>query len=336
MGQDMQTAGIAAAGGVPPVSDLKTHNHLLGNREALDEAWARDGYWLFRDVLDQGALARLRRAYFAELERLGVADPVEDDRSTEAGIRYNGASLADFPVHFSPKAKGLAWRNFVDEAPIKAFFTELLGDEPFWVPVVEYRATPPAGSGAGNRLTGIHQDGPNSPGIPFRICWVPVAEIDYDVGGMILAEGCADEVNRHPILADGSNSFIRVEDIPPDRWRHSTLRAGDLLLVNKWTPRSGLSNVSDRFRLSFDHRVMAKSDKCPIVGEVVSIACDRIEIRDESGVTMLRIEPSTYVRGLSGHRVSGDEFYKPFESGSPVIAAHDNGLATVVRPPHSS
>ena len=68
----------------PPIetmAQMKTHNHLLGDRAALDAAWETDGYWLFRNILDKGAVARLRGHFVRELERLGVVDP-QDEAST--------------------------------------------------------------------------------------------------------------------------------------------------------------------------------------------------------------------------------------------------------------
>lgn len=325
----MTTANLSA----PETRELKVSNHLIGDLAALDEAWERDGYWFFRDVLDKEAVGRLRAVFVEELEHQGVIDPV-GDASTERSVVYNGASLADFPFRMEPVAARQPWRPFVAEKPIHDFFTKLLGDEPFWVPFVEYRATPPTQDPERGRREGIHQDGPYTPGMPFRICWIPLAEIDEDVGGVMLAEGLADPVDRHPVEDDGSVSMIPPEDLPADCWRRTTYRAGDVLLMNLWTPHCGLSNISNRFRLSLDHRVMAKRDKCPVVGEVVSVAPDRIEVRDSSGITSLRIRPDTYVRNHLGRKLSGQAIVDYFSPGSPAIVAHDGGVATVVRPPH--
>ena len=325
---------VASPQSAPATHEFKTHNDLIGNLAALDEAWERDGYWFFRDVLDKDAVGRLRATFVEELERQGVIDPV-GDAPTDRSVRYNGASLANYPFRMEPLADRQPWRAFVAEKPINDFFTRLFGDEPFWVPVVEYRATPPSQDPARSRIDGIHQDGPYSPGIPFRICWIPLAEIDEDVGGLMCAEGvAADKENFHPTDDGGSNSMIPLESFPADCWRRTTYQAGDVLLMNLWSPHTGLSNVSDRFRLSLDHRVMAKRDKCPIVGEVVTIAPDRVEVRDGSGVTSLRIKPDTYVRNHMGEKLSDQQIVDFFKPGSPVIIAHDDDLATVVRPPH--
>ena len=318
----------------PETQELKTHNHLIGDLAALDAAWEQDGYWFFRDVLDKGAVGRLRQAWTDELERQGVIDPV-GDAPTDKSVRYNGASLDAYPFRMEPIAEKRPWVSFVAEKPINDFFTRLFQDDPFWVPVVEYRATPPQQDPAKPRIDGIHQDGPYSPGIPFRICWVPLAEIDDDIGGLMLAEGMAANMKSyHPTGEGGSNMSIQYDKIPSDRWRRTTYQAGDVLLMNLWTPHSGLSNRSDRFRLSMDHRVMARGAKCPIVGTVEEISENHVVVRDGSGLRRLSIDPGTYVRNTVGQKLNGADIAGFHKAGSEVIIAYDGDRASVVRPPH--
>ncbi|MBV9840941.1 MAG: phytanoyl-CoA dioxygenase family protein [Sphingomonadaceae bacterium] len=318
----------------PETRELKTHNHLIGNHAALNEAWEEDGYWFFRDVLDKDAVARLRQSWIDELEKQEVIDPV-GDVSTAKSVRYNGHSLDHYPFRMEPLAEKAPWKAFVAEKPIHDAFTNILGDEPFWVPVVEYRATPPQQDRSKPRIDGIHQDGPYSPGIPFRICWIPLAEIDDEIGGLMLAEGmAAEKIDYLPKEEGGSNVSIPLDGIPAERWRRATYQAGDVLLMNLWTPHTGIANRSDRFRLSMDHRVMAKRDKCPIVGHVEEISEDRVIVRDEAGQHTLRIDPETYVRNTFGKKLNGPAITDFFRPGSEVIIAYDGDRASVVRPPH--
>jgi len=315
----------------PRLSELKTHNHLLGDRATLDEKWNSDGYWFFRDVLDKGVIGSIRDEYVAELQRQGVVDPVIDG-STEKSVRYNGASLANFDQRMERLRDREVWRLLAESDEINDFFRVLFEDEPFWVPITEYRATPPEKDRVGSRIHHIHQDGPYSPGIPFRICWVPLAEIDVDIGGMIIAEGVTERVNRHPRLANGTNTSIPLDAVPEDAWRHTTFQAGDVLLFNMWSPHTGLFNQSDRFRLSMDTRVMARGEKCPIIGKVVTISPDCVEVEDGEGRHVLRVEADTYVRNNDGEKLSDGEITDYFRPGSDVIVAFDDDKATVVRP----
>ena len=165
--------------------------------------------------------------------------------------------------------------------------------------------------------------------------WTPLAEVDWEVGGITFAEGLTEHVNRQEIEADGSTSTILPENMPEGCLRHTTYRPGDVLFMNCYTPHSGLTNVSDRFRLSLDHRVMRPGAKRPYVGAVVSIAPERIEVRDDSGVTAaLAIDDTSYVRAIQTQRIFGQEVVDAFPPGTRVIVGHDNGVATLVRLTH--
>jgi ectoine hydroxylase-related dioxygenase (phytanoyl-CoA dioxygenase family) len=319
---------------VPAVAEPKTHNHLIGDLPALQEAIDRDGYWFFRDVLDRGAVARLRRIYVRELEKLGVIDPVGDD-PVEGSVRPNGKRTGVKLAEQLPIAQSGVWQSFVEEKPIHDFLVKLLGEEPFWKPITVYRATPPDRSIASRRVTGWHQDGPTTPGVEFLTMWTPLVEVDWEMGGIAFGEGLADPVNRQEIEEDGSTMEILPQNIPEGSIRHTTYRPGDVLFMNCWTPHTGLTNISDRFRLSLDHRVMRPGAKRPYVGTVLSIAPDRIELRDDGGETVaVAMDDSSYVRAILTQRLFGQDVVDAFPPGSRVIVGHKDGVATLVRLTH--
>jgi hypothetical protein len=313
--------------------ELKHHNDLLGDLDALDRAWIQDGYWFFKAVLDRGAVARLRAKYVEELKRLGVIDDPGSE-PTDRSVLYNGRSLADLPDRMEPFAQREPWRDFAAEPAIHAFLTRLLGTEPFWVPIAEYRATPPTTDRERERFDYLHQDAPYNPGIDSRILWIPLAEIDSEMGGVVLAEGLTEKINRHPIVVAGINEAIPVETLPADSWRRTKYEAGDVLLMNLWTPHTGLSNLSDRFRLSLDIRIMARSAHCPLIGKILRISAATLAIECYGRTVELLIGPQTYVRNYVGGRITGDAIANSLHIGSSVIVAYEGDVATVVRPPH--
>jgi hypothetical protein len=320
-----QASPVARA---PQTRELSVSNHLLGDRAALDAAWERDGYWFFRDVLDRAAVGRLRGVFMALLAQVGVVD--RDD----AQARYKGASLEGFPFRMDPLSERKAWKPFVHEPAIHAFFERLLDDEPFWIPTVEYRATPPIADRTRQRLDYVHQDGFYNKGIPFRICWIPLAEIDAEVGGLILGEG----LHRGPILHDTSKPPlypIPDDAIAEDRWRRASYRPGDLLMMDLNTPHSGLANHSDRFRLSMDIRVMGQREKTPIVGRLTAIEPDAVHIEGDDGRSgRFRVDAQTYCRGLDGREIALADIALRFKPGDEVILAATRDHATIIRPIH--
>lgn len=313
------------------IRPLKTHNHLLGDRKALEKAWHSDGYWFFRDVLDKGAIGRFRDSYIGELDRLGVVscDPAE---RTEAGVRYNGADLTNFPNRMEGLARHKPWKAFVSETPIHEFFSYLLADEPVWIPVVHYRATPPTPHRVASRFAGIHADGPFNPGLFFRICWIPLVEINDEIGGIVVAEGMAAEKKSYQPEENGQLKFIPYENIPKKAWRRADYHVGDLLMINQWTPHCGLSNLTENWRLSLDIRVESRTENTNIIGEVKTISVDRIEIETQSGLVSLKIDDQTYARDRSGNRLVGEAMVEHYFPGKEVLAVKIGDKASVLRP----
>jgi ectoine hydroxylase-related dioxygenase (phytanoyl-CoA dioxygenase family) len=318
--------------------EFNVSNHLLGNRAALDAAWDRDGYWFFRDVLDKGAIARLRAVFLRVLDQLGVIDPSRTDAAV-----YNGASLENFPIvmggdpAIDPLLALDPMRQFVAEPAIHTFFTRLFGDEPFWVPNTEYHTVPPNPRHNGSRFNYVHADGANNKGLPLRICWIPLAPIDEATGGLALTEGLhKPRMNDFPRPPAG----IGQDVVPADAWRRTEWQPGDLVVFSLETPHSGLANRSDRyFRLSTDIRGMRKSDNIPTIGTVAAIDANAVTIVDDSGKRhIFRLNEDTFCRiargRLSGMPLQLAEIPQLVKVGDPVYVASNRGTAVFMRPQH--
>ena len=151
------------------MTEFRVSNDLLGNRTKLDAAWERDGYWFFRDVLDQSAISRLHSTYLGVLKDVGAIA----DEAMEA--IHNGSSLADYPItrhdklYQDPLFLLNPMTQFVAEPAIRDFFKRLIDDEPVWLPVTEYHAVPPHQDQNRSRFNFIHRDSTTNPCIPVRI-----------------------------------------------------------------------------------------------------------------------------------------------------------------------
>jgi len=307
---------------------LHVSNEALGDRAALDAAWDRDGYWYFRDVLDRGALERLRSVYLVELANLGVID------GTDSLARHNGASLEHVPTKLETLSEQRAYRAFIAEPAIDALFRRLLGDKPFWIPTVEYQTTPPARDRTRCRHTFVHQDGFYNEGVPFRICWIPLVPIDESVGGIAVTEG----LHKGPCLHDRSNPPlfpIPEGAIPESAWCRTTYQSGDLLMFDLNLPHTGLTNHSDRFRLSMDIRVMGASGDTPAIGVVTAISPESISVRrsDDGRVVAFDLDETTYCRGGDGKKTTPAGLLRLLKVGAEAIVAGRGGRATLVRTP---
>ena len=339
----MNTTITSAFADTPAMPEFQVSNHLLGNRAALDAAWERDGYWFFRDVLDKAAIGRVRSTYLEVLNELGVIDPSTPDRAL-----YNGASLDGYPIYMGgpcevdPLFARYPRDQLVNDPAVKPFFEEVFGDEVYWVPNSEFQAVPPRGPGAGtgataSRFNYVHCDGPNNKGLPLRVVWIPLADIEEEVGGLAVAEGL-----HRPCMGDfpRPSEGIREADVPVGAWRRTIWRPGDVLIFSLELPHSGLANRSaTEFRLSMDIRAMRKSDGPPVVGTVAAIDACAIAVDDAQGQRhVFRIDRDTYCRisrgKLSGMPLTLEEIPILVEVGARVYVAADHGTAMFIRPQH--
>ena len=331
----LQPAGIARLN----LGQLNASNHLLGNRAALRQAWARDGYWYFRNVLDREVIAQMRAVWIDYLQRAGLIDPGVHEN------RYNGAQALE--KYLQPGADALSQivefneRNLhtlLTEHPgINATMRQILGDDPFWLPIAEYRANPPGSDPGRERLIYPHQDGFYSRGMPMKICWIPIDAVDEEMGGCAWVGGA----HRGPILHDASNPPlfpIPSHLIPQDGWQRADYEPGDIVIFDLNTPHSGLTNLSkDRFRMTMDIRVTEASGPTPTIGRLVKLSEAQVTVADaRSGEEKTyNISPDTYVRSTDGKKREGSEIPGTFRLGEQVIVNALDGMnATLVRSIH--
>jgi hypothetical protein len=314
----------------PEMGELNCSNDLLGDHAALAAAWDRDGYWFFRDVLDRDVIASIRNVYIDYLVDMGVAEPDDPEH------RYNGAEYADLPINSNiTRLNEAKVHRLLHEAPtINAFFTGLFGCDPFWVPFTVHRTNPPMKNGPNSRFDFIHEDGIYNDGLPFLICWVPIDDIEEDVGGLALIEGVHKDRCLH--RKEGMNILpIRLEDVAANSWRRAHYRPGDVLLMSLRTPHSGLANISrDRFRLSMDTRIMPSTGKVPLVGTIEGITEAGVVVRDRHGVHVLEFDANSFVRGHRGDQMRIADIPTRYHQGDEVLIAHEGTHVTNMRPQH--
>lgn len=315
---------------MPEMGELNVSNHLLGDPAGLAAVWERNGYWFFRDVLDKAVIADIRRVYVDYLIDMGVTGPADPHH------RYNGADYSALPINSNlTRLNDQKVHRLLHEAPaINDFFRTLFGCDPFWVPFTVHRTNPPVQDVTRSRFDFIHADGSYNDGLEFLICWVPIDEIDADVGGLAVVEG----LHRQPSLhrREGARILpIQAEDVPAQAWRRTDYRPGDVLLMDLHTPHSGLSNISrDRFRLSMDTRIMPSNGRLPLAGTILSVHADRVAVADAAGRHDLRIDEQSFIRGHRGDRLVPADIPARYSPGDAVIVAHAEGRVVNMRPQH--
>jgi ectoine hydroxylase-related dioxygenase (phytanoyl-CoA dioxygenase family) len=331
----MPAYGKQVSAGAPAIAQLKTANHLLMDRDGLREAWNRDGYWFFKDVLDKAVIAEFKLYWLDHLKELGLVDA-----DAKSAI-YNGSAFTRISrdeLYRLEKLNALDVHRFLTEnKTINATIKQIIGDDPFWLPIAEYRATPPGADAAEKRFVWAHQDGFYNPGIPMKTCWIPLESVDEEIGGCAWAEG----MHKGPALHDLSKPPlfpVPPDAVPPDRWRTSKFDAGDLVIFHHNLPHSGMSNISkDRFRLSMDIRLVEASGKVPSIGDVVALTSDFLTIKNERGGKneTYAITDDTFCRTADSKKLLKHDIPGAFSLGERVIVSSDEGRSlTVLRSAH--
>jgi hypothetical protein len=309
------------------IAELPDSMPLLSDPVRLRERWAQDGALFFRNAIGASSIAKVRQVYLDRLKKLQVVDQHETQSIWTGRDRLDG-TLAE-PIDDD------VWRALVADASFDNVVSTLLGEPPTWVPIVVHRTAPPAPKGSTLETFGArHQDGIYNYGIDFATCWVPLMDIDDEVGGLAVVPG-SHKASLYPadVFKDPDKRVgIPAGAIPDEAWRRPDYKAGDLLIFHSMTAHAGLPNRSDKMRLSIDIRFLPSSG-VPLVGKVVSNTTQDVTLRTQGGKDVtLGIGDRTIVRGPKGHPVTGkDREGIIFEGAEIIIMPNDDGSAKLIR-----
>jgi len=222
----------------------------LGNHERLQAMFDEDGYLFLRGVLE--GVDRVKQEFVRSLQRqgavrAGVSEPI-----------WTGAKLEqidDGDLYGAPSCRELF------ESPHNLRVFEQIFGEPVFIfrsPTVRYAL--PNDSG---HVSPPHQDyffvRINK---AFRTFWIPLMDIDEEVGGLAIApgihrKGLLDHVEAERIFSyvfrGRKQMGIPLESVPQP-WLTADYHAGDLLVFHNLMVHWALPNRSDRVRLSIDNR----------------------------------------------------------------------------------
>jgi len=318
------------------VREMQEANGLLGDRDRLARRFDELGYLYLREVLDATAVRTLHGTLLDALKAVGVVapdaeEPIWNDRSVE------GLSAKMRRLHETEP-----WKAFRDQANIEGELQRWLGCEYRWLPLVSYRIAAPTVNPSrvehpGSRFKRVHQDSDFNRSLNFVICWVPLTDIGFELGGIAVAEGHHDRLLPHETAGPAMFS-IKEGTIPEDAWVWAHMRPTDILLMRGTTPHTAILNHSNRFRLSIDFRFSRSGSEFPLLGHIVSIDTDHIAIATEDGGSAtLIIDDETvcpHRRGVAlenGGRLPRAEIPNYLVAGQDVLAIRRGGAAVLIR-----
>jgi ectoine hydroxylase-related dioxygenase (phytanoyl-CoA dioxygenase family) len=305
-------------------------NDLLYDRAKLDAQYEEDGFLYFSQILDLQPVLTAKRKMFSVLRKHGLIKANEDDaiwtgRPTDGIGTYLSADFYDELNELR------LWQEFVAAPAIAAFFEQVLGESPIYIPIGEYRARPP-----GEVSILWHQDGYFNDGMSMRGAWIPLVDTDIMMGGLGLAVGMHKQGYFHDPSLPGRG--IPDGAIPSETWRRPDYKPGDVVIFHEATPHTGLPNTSpQRFRVSFELRVQRVSDPRPAIGRLTAVDSDSITVACNDGeIATLALGEETLVRTRgTDASTSVVSSAAALRVGQPVVVSRNDYRAIVVRPPTS-
>jgi ectoine hydroxylase-related dioxygenase (phytanoyl-CoA dioxygenase family) len=300
------------------MNELERADSLLGDRDALDGAFAERGYLFFRGVLDTDAVARVRD---------GLVDYLVEQGCAVAGAEpptSTGTDTAGLGAHPPDLHRRRLWEGLAADPSVQALAAAVLGPSPLSIPIAQYQFKSPVATGT--PWTHCHQDHFYNPGLHFRTFWIPLVAVDEPLGGLALAAGC----HTGGYLHDTSRADVLLDHtaLPVEAWRRADYEPGDVVVFHGRTPHLGLPNVDPaRLRLSVDIRFQAADAPAPVIGTVEAVDGADVTVLDTGGrSTVVTIEPGTVVRTDMAESTGPSALV-----GRRVICALEDGHAVLLR-----
>ena len=233
----------------PTLGKLREANEYLDDFAKLDALLNDEGYLFFRGVLDRAEVLRVKQDMTRILQEQGIA------KAGESEPMWTGKDLDALK---DDDLYALASYGALCESSAKKVADVVFGGPAFMFKGPTLRYSLPSDAA---HVTPAHQDyffiRAND---EFRTFWMPLMDIDQQVGGLVLAAGSHKDGLREHVERDDVFSYVlkgrkqkgvALEEIAPP-WLTTEYHPGDVLIFHSLTLHWALPNTSDRVRLSID------------------------------------------------------------------------------------
>jgi hypothetical protein len=262
---------------------LETAHELLEEPAKLRAALADRGYLFFRGLMDPKAIARFQEDLRGILLRERYIEDAPDLPFRWSGKSSEGIELQPMGRLGQEIAESKALADIIADPALYKTLRGLFGGEVFsWVENndrvrIMFKRGAKRDSGGGQKAsdaTPIHQDGYHF-AVDFVTVWMPLMDIDFETGGVVLLEGSHKEgVFEHwwrgaeyvgiPKDSAEADAFRARGAVPvagtakpsdaPKTWLRTDFVVGDVLIFHPWMQHRGLPNDSAQLRVSADFR----------------------------------------------------------------------------------
>lgn len=211
---------------------------------------ASDGYLFLRGLLPAADVHAALTDVRSELRRGGWLDGQDRPRPRPGPVNVRDA-LADPAFRRAISSRG--FNRLVYLAPLRALVREILGPAAFPYPVKVLRTVYPERPPAVTLGRYVHHDYGTSGVQDMLTSWLPLMDIETEVGGLAVRPGSHLGPPRRPRLL-GANER---------GWASAHYRPGDVLIFHCLTSHASLPNRSAALRISGDFRWQRADQPAP-------------------------------------------------------------------------
>lgn len=309
---------------------MSNANAGLSDPSKLRQQFARDGYLYLEQVIDAALIESIREQMLQVLSRHGYA--VQGSQGwvfsgkTEGGLGSRSPEWLDAEY----REMGLL-AQLTQHQPLIDVLSLVVGEEVRFLPITEFRSRPPDATPS----VYWHQDGFYSArGLDLYTVWIPLIDIEADLGGLAVAEGMHTGGYLHEDY-EPPHYLVPPEAIPNDVHRRANYKVGDILVFDQKTPHTGLPNrTKDGLRFSIDTRFYASSDTGAVIGDVVEANSHFVIVRDTEGHKhRLTIDAESFLRDRFGDRFEASKIAdSEVGPGSHVLVIERDATIVSLRP----
>lgn len=254
---------------------LEESNKYLGDGKSLRQKYEQDGYLFFRDVIDHDKVREVRSDIISILHDYGLVPEAENDVPVWTG--------KELPDHLEMHTKIHALKSYDEmrtNPGLVGIMKQLFGAPVYsWMNVDVRTQTPRMVP-----ITSIHQDYQVFyRAAPFAISWIPLMDIEENVGGVDLALGSHKTIteadygwSKERYYTGNAGAVLPALTAEQcGAFARTTYNVGDLLVIHDKVAHRSLPNTSKKLRLSMDVRFQPSDSFIPWYAKITASDLER-------------------------------------------------------------
>jgi len=247
--------------------ELLDSNDIYGDPKALQARMDRDGYLLFRGLIDSEKVLQARKEILLKYAIIGEIDGINHDVMDSILQKNSFIGNVNLIAFTESIRQGLAYQNLTEDQRIMSVYESLLGGP---VQTFDFKWPRFVRPGEG---TGIHSDNIYVTGGTKNVwtTWIPIGDVAIEEGPIVLLEKSHKSSKLEKYWGKDadkdqvgwlSENPLSVQSTIGGRWMTSNFKAGDILCFDVRLIHASLDNRSpiSRCRLTSDTRYQLKSD----------------------------------------------------------------------------